>query len=201
MGDLIKLLEALPALVLSLLGVAAFFLLRPQITAAIDRLQGFEGFGIKVTMQALAEAARQRQAPLAGADSAVIEARLKRAGRDLQGVEILWVDDTPAGNRHEARLFQTLGAIVTCAASTEEALWAIGSAPAERGFRLILSDIERQGPRDGLDMLARLRGDGLRMPVIFYVGTAQQPPPEGAQGIADRPDALVGLVLDALGVA
>jgi hypothetical protein len=49
-------------------------------------------------------------------------------------------------------------------------------------------------------MLAAFRGEGIAMPIIFYVGSLKPDAgmPPGAFGITQRPDVLLTLVGDAL---
>ena len=79
---------------------------------------------------------------------------------------ILWVDDVPSRNRPETAFFQTLGILVTAAASTEE---AVEAARPDR-FDLVISDWERGGGDEGPILLKRLRDKDVRTPVLFYVG-------------------------------
>lgn len=194
MTEFIEVLKALPALIWSLVGACFLSVMWPQIQAGLGRVETFEGFGLKISLRALSDAVEARQVELSGADSPIAKDRLKRERERLAGAEILWVDDRPSGNRLEARIFQALGAQVTFAASNAEALEVL----ARTGFHLVISDIDRDGRPEGLELLNRLRANGVRVPFIFYVGHATQPPPDGAQGVADRPDALALQVLDAL---
>jgi hypothetical protein len=79
--------------------------------------------------------------------------------------------------------------------STTDALAALGGAT----YDLVLSEVARAGESDaGLRMLGRL-GPG-SPPVVFYVGRVDDARgvPRGAFGIADHPETLLHLVLDAL---
>jgi CheY-like chemotaxis protein len=79
------------------------------------------------------------------------------------------------------------------------------------GFALVISDWERAGEcaQAGLRLLARLRLDGKRWPLVFYHGArpaqreqrAEQARAAGALGEAVRPDELMTLVLRALQAA
>ena len=136
------------------------------------------------------------------------EAALKRANahRNLfEGAEILWVDDRPSNNRNEGRMLRSFGALVTFAATTNEALQALSSAAEQhQPFDMILSDISRDLPvpdtTAGLTMLPRLREAGYQQPVIIYIGrpNAAAGVPPGAFGSTNRPDQLLQLTIDAL---
>ncbi len=198
MAEFTELLKALPALIWSLVGAVALWLLRSELPALLRRIDSFEGAGIKVSLKALAEAAQLRHVALdlAGPAGARLKDRLERQAKRLAGAEILWVDDRPSGNRHEADVFIALGARITFAASTAEVQGLLAGRP-ER-FDLVLSDWERGDDRNaGPALLAELRDRGNRMPLVFYVGQDRDLP-RGAQGLTRRPDELVDLVLDAL---
>jgi CheY-like chemotaxis protein len=118
---------------------------------------------------------------------------------------LLWVDDRPSNNRNESRMLRSLGALVTFAATTEEALHALQTgAEQHHPFDLILSDMSRDLPAPdtaaGLAMLPRLRDAGFHQPVIFYVGRPDPGAgvPAGAFGVTNRPDPLLQLTIDAL---
>ena len=136
------------------------------------------------------------------------KAALDRASANrsvFEGAEILWVDDRPSNNRNEARMLRSFGALITFAATTEEALRALRTgAEQHQPFDIILSDIGRDLPAPdrtaGLTMLPRQREAGFHQPVIYYIG---RPHPEGgvpagAFGVTNRPDQLLQLVIDAL---
>ena len=113
----------------------------------------------------------------------------------VTGARILWVDDEPANNRIEARIFETAGARVIMVASTDAADHEV----ARSRFDLVISDIARGSEPDaGLKMAAGLVRRGIDVPMIFYVGEAKKPVPAVAFGITDRPDELIHLVVDAL---
>jgi CheY-like chemotaxis protein len=123
----------------------------------------------------------------------------------FEGAEILWVDDRPSNNRNEARMLRSFGALITFAATTEEALHALRAGVEQhQPFEIILSDISRDltapDPTGGLAMLSRVRDAGFHQPVIFYVGRPNPNAgvPAGAFGITHRPDQLLQLTIDAL---
>ena len=123
-----------------------------------------------------------------------------------EGAEILWVDDRPSNNRNESRMLRSFGALITFAATTDEAQEALKVASSQvRPFHIILSDISRDLPPPpdtgaGLKMLATFRAQGISLPLIFYVGQPKPgaATPDGAFGITNRPDVLLTLVGDAL---
>jgi CheY-like chemotaxis protein len=194
---MVEVLKALPALIWSLLAVAIVLLCRREFVAAFDRITSFEGFGMKVSLRDLDKAlsARADANGLFGANAAIARDRLRTERRRLDEAEILWVDDRPSNNQHEMHMFTALGARITVAATTDEAMGVV----RHTAFHVIISDVARgESERAGIAMLNELRRSQVQVPVIFYVGAAHQPAPAGASAIVDGPDDLVLAVLDAL---
>ena len=196
--------------------LAAFvvWLLRQPLTAAVARLATFEAFGVKfalsggTALDAAIELAQKNPDWPVEVSAADRKAALDRANANrslFEGAEILWVDDHPSNNRNEARMLRSFGALVTFAATTEEASRALQTgAEQHQPFDIILSDISRDMPASdptaGLTMLTRLRNAGSQQPVIYYVGRPNPDAgvPPGAFGVTNRPDQLLQLVTDAL---
>jgi CheY-like chemotaxis protein len=197
-----------------LLALYALWLLRQPLTAALGRLANVEAFGVKfalsggTALDAAIELAEKNpdwpvEVPAADRKAALDRANAHRSV--FEGAEILWVDDRPSNNRNEARMLRSFGALVTFAATTEEALHALETAGEQhQPFDIILSDISRdlpaKDPTAGLTMLPRLCSAGFQQPVIYYVGhpNANAGVPAGAFGVTNRPDQLLQLVIDAL---
>ena len=102
-------------------------------------------------------------------------------------------------------MLRSFGALITFAATTDEALHALRTSTEQhQPFDLILSDISRDlpapDPTAGLTMLPHLREAGFHQPVIFYVGRPEPGAgvPAGAFGLTNRPDQLLQLTIDAL---
>jgi CheY-like chemotaxis protein len=197
--------------------VFAFYALRllhPAIAGAIGRLNNLEAFGVKLALSggsamdaaiALADRHPDWKVEIPAADRKAALDRANANRRSFEGAEILWVDDCPSNNRNEARMLRSFGAMVTFAATTEEALEALATGQAQsHPFDLILSDVARQFPTPneaaGLEMLPRLRAAGHRQNVIFYVGRLQEGAgtPSGAFALTNRPDQLLNYVTDSL---
>jgi CheY-like chemotaxis protein len=224
-GDQIaNIIKALAGLFWVLLAVFVVWLLRQPLTAAVSRLASFEAFGVKfalsgsAALDAAIELAEKNPAwpvevPAADRKAAIDRANANRSV--FEGAEILWVDDRPSNNRNEARMLRSFGALITFAATTDEALDALKAGTEQHhAFDLILSDISRDvSTRDatgglttvadvtaGIDMLPRLRNAGFLQPVIYYVGSPKPDAgvPAGAFGVTNRPDQLLQLVIDAL---
>ena len=197
-----------------LLAAFVVWLLRQPLMAAVARLASFEAFGVKfalsggAALDAAIELAQKNSAWPVEVPAADRKAALDRASANrsvFEGAEILWVDDRPSNNRNEARMLRSFGALVTFAATTEEAVHALQAAAEQhQPFDVILSDISRELPAPdltaGLTMLPRLREAGFHLPLIYYIGrpdpSAGVPP--GAFGVTNRPDQLLQLVIDAL---
>ena len=132
-----------------LLAAYVIWLLRQPLTAAVGRLATFEAFGVKfalsggAALDAAIELAQKNpdfpvEIPVADRKAALDRANASRAV--FEGAEILWVDDRPSNNRNEARMLRSFGALVSFAATTEEALHALRTG-AEEGNAIPLPQI------------------------------------------------------------
>ena len=204
------------SLIWALLAVYVIWLLRASLVGLLNRVTGFEGWGVKFALtggvQALDDAfeiAAKNPKWSAEATPGDREAALQKANarrRVFEGAEILWVDDHPSNNRNESRMFRSFGGLVTFACTTIEALDALRDARDQgRAFHIIISDMLRDmpppvHPEAGIEMLTELQAAGVTLPVIFYVGVLRlgAGTPPGAFGITYRPDVLLTLVGDAL---
>jgi CheY-like chemotaxis protein len=214
-GDEIShIIRAAAGLLWVLLVIYVIWLLRQPLGAAVGRLATFEAFGVKLALSggqaldAAIELAEKNpdwpvEVPAADRKAALDRANANRS--ILEGAEILWVDDRPSNNRNEARMLRSFGALITFAATTDEASRALQTAAEQhQPFDLILSDIRRDlptpDPTAGLTMLPRLRNAGFRQPVIYYIGRPNLDAgvPAGAFGVTNRPDQLLQLVVDGL---
>jgi CheY-like chemotaxis protein len=212
-----KVLTGLVSLLWTGLAFYVIWLLRASLTGVVNRLTGFEGWGMKFALsggeKALAAAFEiaaknpKWTAKVSEEDRQRALQKAKENRKVFEGAEILWVDDRPSNNRNESRMLRSFGTLITFACTTEEALEVIKDANSQaQPFDVVLSDISRQMPpppdaRGGLEMLAKFRAEGISLPVIFYVGEILPGAgtPAGAFGITHRPDVLLTLVGDALG--
>lgn len=160
----------------AMVAVLLFFLLVAFRRPLADRLgrlgiSRLSLFGVDVEWIAdrAAEAYRARQLSVPGSDQlraiAVLSAHLAPLVRDRR---ILWVDDQPRGNAVEAGLLRRLGVEIEGATDTDAALTAVSTAPAP--FDLVISDWDRGGGDDALDLVRRLRAEGMTAPVVVYAG-------------------------------
>jgi CheY-like chemotaxis protein len=209
--ELAKILTAAAAVAWPAVLLYVIFLLRESLPDAVRRLSGFEVVGVKLAMsdskQAMLNAfelAEKNRKWSAQATEAEKERALNKAKSRLKvydGAEILWIDDLPSNNRNESRMLRNFGAHITFACSTEEALAAIKTGYDEcKPFDLVISDIARPPePAAGLETLKTFRQRGILLPFVFYIGqTPEDPAPEGAFGVINRPDLLLTTVGDAL---
>jgi CheY-like chemotaxis protein len=115
----------------------------------------------------------------------------------IRGRRVLWVDDHPSNNFYERLALAQMGVSVNVATSTDEGL---RSATLLRPD-VIVSDMARDDENDaGLKLLSAVRLQGIKVPLIYYVGEVvdSRGVPARAFGIADRPDDVLHLILDAL---
>src|SRR5215470_8684699 len=180
--EVAHILRAVAALFWVLLAIYALWLLRQPLATVLGRLANVEAFGVKfalsggTALDAAIELAQKNpdwpvEVPAADRKAALFRAKAHRSV--FEGAEILWVDDRPSNNRNEARMLRSFGALITFAATTDEALRALHiGAEQHQPFDIILSDIGRDLPAPdrtaGLTMLPRLREAGFHQPVIYY---------------------------------
>lgn len=91
----------------------------------------------------------------------------------------------------------SLGAFVDIARRSAEAR----TMTSQSRYDLLISDIDRDGvPDEGLRFLSQMHERNSCPRTIFYIGHVEQERgvPAHAFGIADRPDELLHLVIDAL---
>ena len=125
-------------------------------------------------------------------------------------LRVLWVDERPEGNRHEAAALAKLQIEVVAVRSTDEALARLArDAAAGEAFDLVLTDWSRPGEQGtaALTLLRRLRATGHGIPVVLYHGEfdpgrralrAEQCAAAGILGEAVLPSELMALVHRAL---
>ncbi|HEX8306074.1 MAG TPA: response regulator [Jatrophihabitans sp.] len=114
--------------------------------------------------------------------------------------QVLWVDDSPGNNVNERRALEAMGLQFTLAVSTDRAL----EAARHQRFAVIISDMSRpEGPRAGYDLLDRVKANGVDTPFIIYSSSdsaedRDEAISRGAQGLTNRPQTLVQLVMQAV---
>jgi CheY-like chemotaxis protein len=136
----------------------------------------------------------QRAREIVSRSTALRRAELVRSV--LQGARVLWVDDHPRNNAYECRTLAALGITVEQVVSTHEALEKTRRAT----YDVILSDMARDRPDAGLELLRKLREAGCRTEVIFYVGRVEKDRgvPAGAFGLTNQPEPLLHYIFDVL---
>jgi CheY-like chemotaxis protein len=114
--------------------------------------------------------------------------------RGLKEGQVLWVDDAPANNRLEVQALREMGVEIDTAVSNAEAI----AYARSQSYDLVISDIGRSsGPEDdkaGLVLPSVLRGTGIEVPVVYYVGKAEQPQTESGEPVFDAPSKLLAHV-------
>lgn len=128
----------------------------------LERVQAFDASAEGLSIKFFEEQA-QKVAALRGG-----EAPKAPAGPDWKEVSILWIDDVPENNFHEATMFEALGADVRFARDNASALAAVQDEPPT----LMISDIHRHGDTEtGLDLPAKFKETNeLLPPLIYYTG-------------------------------
>lgn len=124
----------------------------------------------------------------------------KKNGARLRN-NILWVDDIPENNIYLRKAFEAMGLKVTLASSTREAFEKL----SQIRYATIISDMKRrEGPREGYELLDRMRGEENHTPLFFYSSRVepqhtQETLSHGGQGCTDDPHELFRMVITAVG--
>jgi CheY-like chemotaxis protein len=171
---------------------------RKAVAAMLERASkiGVAGvFELELDTQAIKEA--REDAPLTDEQATALDRRIAKSKTLVAGSRILWVDDAPSNNRLERKYLRSAGATVVNATTTMQALVEL-----ERfDYDLVFTDLRRpRDPQAGLELVSAMRAAHYRQPVIAYVGyvDSSRGTPSELFGMADRPDELVNLYLDAL---
>lgn len=157
----------------------------------VDKIEaGTSGFAISFASGQLRKAAKQK--------GLTVETVTPRAG-GWKGKSILWVDNLPGNNFHEAAMFEALGADVRFAVDNAEAV----AAMREKAPDLVISDIGRGPAREsGLRLPDAVSTAGLPLPpLVYYTGHATAPATPAGHPVVDRPDTLYREVAALLGTA
>lgn len=204
--ELIKILPDMAWLLFWAILITLFY--KPIRYQLIPKLSNLSMLGVKMSfikesIEAAVELGKkspQWQVVVPTKDKERVEQRAKKCLAQLQGGQILWVDDHPENNVNERRMFRQLKMDVDSVHSTEEALEML----TRSNYDIVLSDIPRgQDTLAGLDFLQRYVDslkDQAPLPVIFYIGDIDQSKgvPGYAFGLTQRPDELLHLVIDAM---
>ena len=165
------------------------------IRNVVRSVSAVEVAGVRVEIESGVEsAATERGVEIPTEERKIVVERLRLAQRRLAMTRLLWIDDRPVGNKSEMKILSGLGATIDLARGDAEARERLGGGV----YDIVVSDIRRGEKEDaGIRFLPEVRAAILAPPVIFYVGESKGTP-DGAFGIATRPDELMHLVVDAL---
>lgn len=123
--------------------------------------------------------------------------------RQLDGANVLWIDDRPINNSYERQALEKLGIQFTISKSTEEAVAKL----EHKSYDAIISDMGRPPDQEaGYTLLAKVKEMHITTPFIIYAGSKR---PEhiaegrkrGAFGVTNDPQELFELVIDTLSKA
>ncbi|HET9978116.1 MAG TPA: response regulator [Burkholderiaceae bacterium] len=193
----VELIKASPGLVTAGLVIGIVVAYRKEMRTLLSNMTKFKGLGIEAEFggKQMNEAIAAHKVPVSDGDRKGALRRLQFVAPLLRDLRVLWVDDDPAGNRHERALLEDFGVRVTTATTSAEAEQAL----TQSEFHLVVTDLNREGkPTEGLEFVARTLQAGIYRWTVAYVGTDQRNKamPAGLFGITNRPDHLMHLVCD-----
>lgn len=221
LDSIAKLIESLAKLAWPVILVGLFVWLRPEIKTFAKNMQEAKLTVGDATLWAkaandVAKAELARTEFAAGASNSVpttssvantfltasqsVDTAIS-SGNYFKGSNILWVDDDPSNNAFLQSAMQTLGASVTDALSTDEAMSKISSS---QSYDLIISDMARIGnDQAGEELLKKLRQRGISTPLVIYSTTKdsvliQQAKADGALAVTNSPNELMRIAGQAL---
>lgn len=124
----------------------------------------------------------------------ILFSRISRLKINLTDYNLLWIDDRSERSKNDSGFLGKLGFNVIIANSSEEAFRYI----EEKRIDIIISDIKRNGKKEGLEFLKNLRDRRITIPLIFYIEFLKEErgTPPYAFGITNDPKELVHLLLD-----
>jgi CheY-like chemotaxis protein len=123
--------------------------------------------------------------------------------RQLEGANVLWVDDRPINNTYERQALGKLGIQFTISKSTEEAVGKL----ERKHYDTIISDMGRPPDQQaGYTLLAIVKEMQITTPFIIYAGSKRpehiaEGKKRGAFGVTNDPQELFELVVEALSKA
>ena len=203
----IAILQLVPGLIWAALGLFVVIrLYRPFREEVLPRLTGVQLMGLRIDLRAdeiqkAVEFKKDTGVAYSLTVGAELLSRADRAAELLRGASIAWVDDRPENNLAERHVLARMGVFV------EPVLTAAQVATRTRmggptAWDLVISDADRPADPDAgvAATVARLRNDGHKGLVIFYVGRVDRSrgTPPDVFGLTNRPDELIHLVIDAL---
>jgi hypothetical protein len=186
-----------PTLVWAGVVVSALILFRRQLQALLPRVQKVSAAGVDVSFVAdgLDAAAKQQQVPIDAGRRDRAAARAAAHPDLLRGARVIWLDPRPAHNRAERQTFRDLDVDVVAETDVDAAISLV-----ERNDPDVVITNYGAPPAAGVANAVQVgnRVGGLVPVIVYSVGTAGKPVPEGCFAQTDRPDELLHLVMDAL---
>lgn len=196
---IVQIISTLPALLWFVFFVIIFTMFYKRIREDLfPRINKVAMFGVDIAFvgQELDRGIEESNAQVSQQERSQVLRRAQGLAPILRGASLLWVDDNPENNRTEQRILRTLGIKIDEARSTDAGLKML----SQSSYDALISDMNRNIPDAGLQLLKEARERGYKLPVIFYTGYADptRGTPPYALGIADQPAELLHYVFDAL---
>lgn len=173
----IKLLDMLPKVLWFLLVVILLWIFVEPLKKLLPRLNGFEGYGLKIVFQSFEEHNRNMaqnvalsKAYIGERQQKIILNRSEHLLEDLKNMHVLWIDDHPSNNKYIIRIFQEWGVKFDCPSSTKEARRYLEDAKSDSMmYDLIISDFCHPNEIDGIKFADTVRTYyDYTVPIIFF---------------------------------
>jgi CheY-like chemotaxis protein len=167
---------------------------RERLAVVLTRITRLSVAGVQVDF-AIEDLRNARpEQPVTQRSATLLEARIARNLDAVRGRRVLWVDDDPKGNRAERRLLRSAGIWVENVVTTVEALDRL----RRDDYDVVITDQAREGSDTAGEELARRASElGEHVPFVAYVRKLDdRPTPSVFNGVTNRPDQLVHLLLD-----
>ena len=211
--DLLGLSETVIKIVVLAILVVSFVVWREDIRRRLLNVESVEAFGVKLTFKEKVQILNKMLESNGNNVASIWYARSDEAKRAIRRVRgsalvfrqawILWVDDNPINNRELIDFFESLGAHVTTALGTQEAMDRVKRLEK---IDLIISDLMRDGKVEAGDsgtntlMAFRKQEKGPNeTPFLFFSDKAEEIQlPAKAQGKTNNAWDLLQLVTDQL---
>ncbi len=189
-----------PTLVWASVIVTALLVLKAPLRDLIPRVEKVSAAGVDVSFTAaqLSAAAKAKDLKLPAPDTRGVARRAAEQTDLLRRARVVWLDPVLENIEPELNAFRSLGLQIKVTNTVVDAVAAAISNPD-----IVITNYGKDAPGgpNALQLVAGLRKQGLRIPVLVYtkgIDEDKQSTPGGVFAQTTRPDRLLHYVIDAL---